>query len=108
MDNRNVMHKNDLIYAIKQAIQDDIKATNRELDTVITQTFQIIKDELVHGDKVVLKGFGTFETRARAPHRYVNPYTKQAYTTPPKAAVAFRACSALKAAVAASGTDDNK
>ncbi len=48
------------------------------------------------GDKIILVGFGTFETRKRAERTGVNPRTKETIKIPATTVPAFKAGKALK------------
>ncbi len=68
--------------------KDSEAAVNAFLDTVT--------DALVNEEKVVLVGFGTFETRRRAERMGRNPSTKEAIQIPASKAPVFKAGKGLK------------
>ncbi len=51
---------------LNQAISNRIRVSTAEI-VVITETlYEVIKNEIAHGNKVTFKGFGTFKTKRRA------------------------------------------
>ncbi|MGI6546042.1 MAG: HU family DNA-binding protein [Fastidiosipilaceae bacterium] len=68
--------------------KDSEAAVNAFLDTVT--------EALVNEEKVVLVGFGTFETRSRAERMGRNPSTKEAIMIPASKAPVFKAGKGLK------------
>lgn len=86
------MNKAELIEAISAKTGDSKKATDATLKAFI----DVVTDSLVRGDKVQLVGFGTFETRARAARKGLNPQTKQEIKIPACKAPVFKAGKALK------------
>ena len=94
------MHQSDLVRKVAQKAgltQDQAsKAVSAMLDT--------IKDTLASGEKVVLTGFGTFETRQRQERQGFNPQTRAAMTIPASVVPAFSPGSALKGSVKGNGT----
>ncbi len=57
------MRKDELI----QAISDRTGLTRTDVKHVIDAFISIVKDQLISGDSVVMRGFGTFMTRTRKP-----------------------------------------
>jgi len=86
------VNKAELIEAISAKTGDSKKATDATLKAFI----DVVTDSLVRGDKVQLVGFGTFETRARAARKGLNPQTKQEIKIPACKAPVFKAGKALK------------
>lgn len=86
------MNKYELINAMAEKTGDSKKATSEALKAFI----DVISDALVKGDKVQLVGFGTFETRARAARKGLNPQTKEEIKIPACKAPVFKAGRALK------------
>jgi DNA-binding protein HU-beta len=63
------MHKNELI----QRVSDESGVSREVVADVINRTLTTIVDEVAHGNRVVLTGFGTFEQRHRRARRGVDP-----------------------------------
>ncbi|NPA33985.1 MAG: HU family DNA-binding protein [Chlorobi bacterium] len=57
------MRKDELI----QAISDRTGLTRAEVRHVIDTFISIVKDQLINGDSVVMRGFGKFSVRTRKP-----------------------------------------
>ncbi len=89
------MTKAELISVIAEKGGYSKKDAEKALSTVIDS----ITDALTNGDKVTLVGFGTFEVRDRAAKVAMNPVTKAPVDVPARKVPAFKAGSALKAAV---------
>ena len=58
-----------------------------------------VSGALVEGDKVALKGLGTFEVRERKARTGINPRTRETIEIPASKVPAFKASSTLKDAV---------
>ena len=89
------MNKTELIAAIAAKAElskkDAEKALAAMTDTVVEQ--------LAKGEKVQIVGFGTFESRARAARKGINPLTKQPLDIAASVVPAFKAGKALKDAI---------
>lgn len=86
------MNRAELVEAMAAKTGDTKKATDEALRAFV----DVVTDALVKGDKVQLVGFGTFETRARAARKGLNPQTKQEIKIPACKAPVFKAGKALK------------
>ncbi len=75
--------------------------TLREAERLITATFDAIAQALGRGEKVELRGFGSFRVRQRRPRRARNPRTGTPVQTPAKRVPFFRASTLFKAWLAA-------
>lgn len=70
--------------------------TKSAADDAVNATFNLIRDCLVRGEKVVVSGFGTFLVRTRAARRGRNPQTGQTIQIPQKKTPGFTAGKTLK------------
>jgi DNA-binding protein HU-beta len=86
------MTKNELI--IKVAKKANL--TKSAAADSVNQTFNLIRDSLVRGEKVIITGFGTFLVRSRAARRGRNPQTGQVIQLPSKKLPAFSAGKTIK------------
>ena len=86
------MNKTDLINAVAAETQ----LSKKDSEAAINATLDSITDALVRDEKVVLVGFGTFETRQRAERIGRNPSTKEEITIPASKAPAFKPGKSLK------------
>ena len=72
------MNRTDLIYKVAE-INNLPKSV---VETIIKDTFTIIQQRLVSGEKVQILGFGTFEVRTRSPRKGTNPRTGETIDLP--------------------------
>lgn len=86
------MNKTDLINSI--AAKSGLNKKNSE--AALNAFVASVEEALTKGDKVVLVGFGTFETRKRAARKGRNPQTKKEITIPASNAPVFKAGKGLK------------
>ena len=89
------MNKNDLIEVMSQKMEDNKKVAEKAL----TAFMDVIKDEMIKGDKIHLVGFGTFEVTERAEHMGRNPKTGESLLIETSKTPKFKAATALKKAV---------
>ena len=86
------MTKNELI----EKVAKKSSLTKRAARDAVDSTFNLIKDALVRGEKVVVSGFGTLLIRSRAARRGRNPQTGAAIQIPQKKTPGFSAGKTLK------------
>lgn len=89
------MNKNDLIKVMSQKMEDNKNVAEKALAAFM----DVIKDEMIKGNKIHLVGFGTFEVTERAEHMGRNPKTGDSLLIEASKAPKFKAASALKKAV---------
>lgn len=70
--------------------------TKAQAEAAVNAFVETVTDVLKEGDKITLKGFGTFEVRARDARTGRNPRTGETMTIAASKAPAFKASSALK------------
>lgn len=73
--------------------------TKVDAEAAINAFTTTITDALKEGDKVVLKGFGTFEVRQRNERVGRNPQTGESVVIPASKTPAFKASTVLKKTV---------
>lgn len=86
------MNKSELIDSVAKLT----KLSKKDSEAAINATLESITEALVRDEKVVLVGFGTFETRERAERMGRNPSTKEEIKIPASKAPAFKAGKSLK------------
>ena len=86
------MTKNQLI----EKVAKKANLTKRAAQDAVNSTFDLIKDSLVKGEKMVITGFGTFLIRSRASRRGRNPQTGETIQIPNKKTPGFTAGKTLK------------
>lgn len=70
--------------------------TKTQADAAIKAFVETVTEALKEGDKISLKGFGTFEVRERNERTARNPRTGEKIIVPATTIPAFKASSALK------------
>jgi len=86
------MNKTDLIDAVAQVTD----LTKKQSEAAINATLEAIVKALASEEKVVLVGFGTFETKKRAARKGRNPSTKEVINIPASKAPVFKAGKGMK------------
>lgn len=86
------MNRTELIAAIAEKTQLSKKDSEKALKAFM----DVVGEELSHGEKVQLAGFGTFEVSERAEREGINPRTKETITIPASKSPKFKATKALK------------
>ena len=74
-------------------------ATKKDIEVVVNEVFDTIKNTLASGEKVAIAGFGSFESVERAERVARNPRTGEEMIIPKSKAPKFKASSVLKSAV---------
>jgi integration host factor subunit beta len=86
------MTKADLV----ERVSDRIKLTKKQTEMIVNTLFTSITDALTQGDKVELRGFGSFRVRQRHARDGRNPKTGQGVHIPPKKVPFFKAGKELR------------
>ena len=86
------MNKTELV----EKVAESAGVTKTQAEAAINAFVETITDGLKAGDKITLKGFGTFEVRQRDAREGRNPRTGETMTIAASKAPAFKASSALK------------
>ncbi len=73
-----------------------IKLPKKEAEVVVNTVFGSITDALSHGDKVELRGFGSFKVKVRDPREGRNPKTGETVHIPAKRVPYFKAGKELR------------
>ena len=71
-------------------------ATKKDIEVVVNEVFDTIKNTLASGEKVAIAGFGSFEVAERAERQGRNPKTGEAITIPASKAPKFKASKNFK------------
>ena len=74
-------------------------ATKKDIEVVVNEVFDTIKNTLASGEKVSIAGFGTFEAVERAARECKNPQTGEPVHVAASKAPKFKASKTLKDAV---------
>lgn len=86
------MNKTNLV----DVIAAETGITKKDVDAVVTATFNAISSALKEGDKVQLIGFGTFEVKETAEREGRNPKTGETIKIAASKKPAFSASKVLK------------
>jgi integration host factor subunit beta len=86
------MTKAELVDAVSQA--SDL--TRKHSEVIVEAVFSSIMDALQKGDKIELRGFGSFRIRNRASRRGRNPKTGAKVAVPAKSVPHFKAGKELR------------
>ena len=73
--------------------------TKKDADNAVNAFVDAVTEGLVKGEKIVLVGFGSFETKQRAARKGKNPQTGAEINIPASTVPAFKAGRGLKEAV---------
>ena len=86
------MNRKELVTEIASRSQ----LTQKDVDKVLTNFFDIVGDTLTKGDKIQIAGFGTFEVREKKARTGKNPRTGEPMEIAASKAPAFKAGKLLK------------
>ncbi len=81
---------------VVEKIAAHVSLSKKDSETVVNTVFQCIIDALANGDKVELRGFGSFRTRERQPRIGRNPKTGVRVDVPEKKVPFFKPGKNLK------------
>lgn len=88
------MTKSDLIDVVKKKLPPrGWKFQDEYVKKVVDAVFNSIKEAVLCGDSVAIKGFGTFDARLIESHRMFNNYKKQYSKTRPYIRISFKTAS---------------
>ena len=90
------MNKTELIAAVAEKAD----LSKKDAEAAITAAVEAITGALIEGEKVQLVGFGSFEVKTRAARVGRNPKTGEEIPISEARLPVFKACKALKDAVA--------
>ncbi len=93
------MTKADLV----EKVASTIKLTKKETEVIVAIIFQSITDSLSGGDKVEIRGFGSFRIRERNARIARNPKSGERVEVPAKKVPFFKAGKELRAMVDVNG-----
>lgn len=82
--------------ALVEKVADAAGLTKKCAETIVDTLFGSIAEALRHGEKVELRGFGSFRLRRRRPHRGRNPRTGDRVDVPSKRVAYFTPGKELK------------
>jgi integration host factor subunit beta len=77
-------------------VADKVNLTKKQTEVIVNILFNSITEALSDGDKVELRGFGSFRIRARNPREGRNPKTGDTVHIPAKKVPFFKAGKELR------------
>jgi len=77
-------------------VSSETGMTQIQVSRVLETMINTIEDELLGGGSVVIREFGTFYVKKRAPKRMINPANGEVYEIPERKAAVFKTGSRLK------------
>ena len=80
------MNRLDIIKAVARTL-----TTKGEAAKAVETTFEVVRQALRAGDKVVISNFGTFRVKGRQARVGRNPKTGESVSVPPRKGVRFKA-----------------
>lgn len=87
------MTKAELIERVSEKIQG---LTKRQTEVIVNSVFNSIKESLAKGNKIEIRGFGSFRIRQRRQRAGRNPKTGVSVSVPAKRVPFFKAGKELK------------
>lgn len=87
------MNKSDLVSLMEAKLK---KLSHREVEIIIDTIFDQMTHALVTGDRIEIRGFGSFEVRVREPRKGRNPKTGSAVYVNTRKVPFFKVGKALK------------
>lgn len=75
---------------IEKIVDENPNLTKKEIEFIVNHVFSNIKDALGNGDKVEIRGFGSFKVRDKKAKIGRNPKTGEQVKVPPKKVPYFK------------------
>jgi integration host factor subunit beta len=76
---------------VRKLAEHDRHLSRHDFEKIVDAILHVIRDGLARGDRVELRGFGTFALRKYAARMGCNPRTKTPVSVPEKVVPAFKA-----------------
>ncbi|HLW71976.1 MAG TPA: HU family DNA-binding protein [Candidatus Binataceae bacterium] len=80
---------------------------SRDSEALVNATFEAMAGVLARGERIEIRGFGSFGVKARGARQGRNPRTGAVVAVPAKAVAFFRGAKELRSAVGAIATADS-
>lgn len=84
---------------IKQVISQFPNLPEAKIAAAVNYIIDMMANSLQQGQRIEIRGFGSFEVHHRAPRRARNPKTGQTFVTEAKGVVRFKPAKALRSRV---------
>ncbi len=76
---------------IEKLVETNEEFTKSQVELIFNTVFESIKEALIRGERVEVRGFGNFTVRTRNPRKARNPKTGVDVELPERRAVHFKA-----------------
>ncbi len=86
------MNKNDYI----TRISENLGLTKKDVGNVITELFELMKEDLKNNEKIMITNFGSFETAKTKPFNVYSPYDGKLIENIVQTRVHFKSSNSLK------------
>lgn len=86
------MNKNDYIVRISE----NLGLTKKDVGNVITELFELMKQDLKNNEKIMITNFGSFETAKTKPFNVYSPYDGKLIENIVQTRVHFKSSNSLK------------
>ena len=86
------MNKNDYI----TRISENLWLTKKDVGNVITELFDLMKEDLKNNEKIMITNFGSFETAKTKPFNVYSPYDGKLIENIVQTRVHFKSSNSLK------------
>ncbi len=86
------MNKSDLVNSLK----NKTALTKKDAEKVVMAFFDTLAETMAKGDRVEIRGFGTFSVKKYKPYKGRNPKTGEKISVPPKKLPFFKVGKGLK------------
>lgn len=86
------MTKNDII----QKVHNQLGYSKRDSAVLVEQVFDIIKENLAHGDKIKISGFGSFVVKEKQVQKGRNPQTGEEIEISARKVLTFKPSQVLR------------
>ena len=84
---------------IVEKVYEKVGYSKKDVAAVVEEVFSCIKENLEHGEKVKVSGFGNFSVRHKRARRGRNPQTGDEITIDERRVMTFKASQLLKKAI---------
>ena len=81
------MTRSDLIETVTEKVEG---LTKKQVETIVSNIFDGMKDALSRGEKIEIRGFGNFRLKQRNAKTARNPRTGEKVQVPPKRVLHFK------------------
>lgn len=86
--------------ALIEKVSEKVSSLTRKQTEIIVETvFKSIKESLIKGEKIEIRGFGNFKLKNRRPRKARNPKTGEKVDVPEKKVLHFKVGKALREAM---------